>query len=241
MSLISNSMGPSTDKQRYGWLCLQPKCLQSLNNIKTFLIVLFVARGLFVGTGDGAVGVVVSTLERRFDLSSSQSSWLASIVDISSMLAVAFFTVLGNKCHRPRVLAISILSLGFASFIFIIPHVVSPLYLAPSNEDSNLCSSSTNVTSPCVQKDTEDSSLSVFSTRASLATMLSARFLVGAGYPAVGIQGFTYLDDAVCPGTYAFYAAIMDVSTLAGTTFTYATGSSMLKLHTYFYNEGLVP
>ena len=51
---------------------------------------------------NGLINVVISTLERRFDLPSTKTGLIASTYDISTATLVVFVSYYGEKRHKVR-------------------------------------------------------------------------------------------------------------------------------------------
>ena len=69
-------------EHRYGWFSFTPQWLQWLNTSLSFLIMITLITIWFIGTTSGLSGVVQSSIETRFELSSSSSAWIISAYDI---------------------------------------------------------------------------------------------------------------------------------------------------------------
>jgi hypothetical protein len=81
---------------RYGCGNYRPASLQCLGNAVGAVAIISAANFLLNFT-NGLLGVVISTIERRFDLSSSQSSWMASSYEFGSMPALILISLLGTR------------------------------------------------------------------------------------------------------------------------------------------------
>jgi len=77
---------------------------------------------------NGFVSVVISTIERRFELSSKQSGFVASGYDIASVLCLVPVSYIGGRGHKPRWIAAGVLLLSLGSFLFALPHFVADFY-----------------------------------------------------------------------------------------------------------------
>ena len=77
---------------------------------------------------NGFVSVVISTIERRFDLSSKQSGFVASGYDMASVVCLVPVSYIGGRGHKPRWIAAGVVLLGLGSFVFALPHFVADFY-----------------------------------------------------------------------------------------------------------------
>lgn len=92
---------PDTDAVdlRYGCGGARPAWLQWLNNI-VGVVTLFCAANFMLNFTNGLVGVVLSTIERRFDLTSSQSSWIAAGYEFGPIPILILISIFGNRSAR---------------------------------------------------------------------------------------------------------------------------------------------
>jgi len=81
---------------RYGCCRRHPRWLQPLNNLAGFVVFVSVANCL-QSLANGLLGVVMSTIERHFELSSSASSWIASSYEIGQIPVLVAVALLGTR------------------------------------------------------------------------------------------------------------------------------------------------
>lgn len=98
---------------------------------------MFFFAGLLV---NGFTNVVITTIERRFGLRSSQTGLVASAYDIASFVCLAPVTYFGGRicASKPRWIAWGIVIMGLGAFIFALPHFIVGKYRA-TGADSNIC------------------------------------------------------------------------------------------------------
>ena len=99
-SSISSDSGVGADSAsgdlRYGCCGTRPSWLQWLNNIVGAVTFISLAN-LLQSLANGLYGVELSTIERQFDLTSSQSSWIAVGYEIGPIPVLILVSVLGNR------------------------------------------------------------------------------------------------------------------------------------------------
>ena len=78
---------------------------------------------------NGFVSVIISSVERRFSLRSSDSGLIASSYDIASTICLIPVTYFGGIGSKPRWLGLGIVLMGLGSFVFAIPHYTTCLYM----------------------------------------------------------------------------------------------------------------
>ncbi len=82
----------------------------------------------FAGVVQGMIftNVVITTLEKRFGLQSTQSGFIAGSYDLGSLVAVIPVTFYGGRpgVNKARFIAIGLLMMGLGSFVFALPHFI---------------------------------------------------------------------------------------------------------------------
>lgn len=89
---------------------------------------------------NGVINVNMSTIEKRFGLTSSQAGWIASIHDITAAPVALVVSFIGSVGYKMRWLGFSLFSLSVGSFIMTIPHFAADNYNWRPNV-TGLCSS----------------------------------------------------------------------------------------------------
>jgi organic anion transporter 4A len=176
---------------------------------------------------NGFVSVVISTIERRFDLASTESGFIASGYDIASVLCLIPVSYFGGTGHKPRWIACGLLLLGLGSFLFAMPHFVADLYTYDEvvSKDLSLCLAGIDGGILGNFSGGEVSGCGVFETAARRAksnlsgfmfVMVIAQMLHGIGATPVYTLAVTYLDDIVkakdAPmylGVYSIFSSIL--------------------------------
>eukprot|EP00058_Branchiostoma_floridae_P006556 XP_002592044.1 hypothetical protein BRAFLDRAFT_79633 [Branchiostoma floridae] len=114
---------------RYGWGTFRPQILQCLSGVKglLFLISFYViAQGLIVG---GLVNTSLSTIERRYRLSSSQLGLIVTSNDIITSCILFIITYLvRSRRAKIKFLSAGALILTTGAIIWILPHFMVGLY-----------------------------------------------------------------------------------------------------------------
>lgn len=67
---------------------------------------------------------VLSTLEKRFRMSSSESSFTVSAFEIGHLSTVLFISYIGGKMNKPRVVAFGGILCALSGLLFPLPHVL---------------------------------------------------------------------------------------------------------------------
>jgi len=91
-----SSVSEDDEDLRYGCLGAHPNWMQGMNNIAGFVCGLSFAN-CFQSLANGLFGVVLSTIEKQFDLTSSESSWIASAYEIGPIPILLLLSFLGSR------------------------------------------------------------------------------------------------------------------------------------------------
>uniref|UniRef100_A0A7S0HA40 Kazal-like domain-containing protein n=1 Tax=Amorphochlora amoebiformis TaxID=1561963 RepID=A0A7S0HA40_9EUKA len=104
-------------------------------------------------TVGGLFPAVISTLERRYNLSSLESGMLSACYDFSVLLVVIAYGYVGTHGHRPRLLSIGLCFLAAGAFIFALPQVVGAEYDFTDSSDTDICADGMNPPVSCGERD----------------------------------------------------------------------------------------
>ena len=124
----------------YVCVCM-PICVYSTTSHLYWLRLLepYIRGCLFTGmVVNGFVNVVITTIERRFGLRSSQSGLVAGGYDIASFACLIPVTYLGGRpgASKPRWLGWGVLLMGIGSLVFTIPHFAVGPYRGATHHSS---------------------------------------------------------------------------------------------------------
>ena len=98
----------------------------------------------------GLMSVIISSIERRYDLTSIMTGMLASIFDAVVVILILPVTYLSEKGHKPRWIGIGIIIHAIGALLFALPQFAGGPYLSAAFEsDIDLCFSEVDFSQDC--------------------------------------------------------------------------------------------
>lgn len=178
-----------------------PKRLQKCANIYCFSVIyilICLTRGIF----GGYTGGVITTVEKRFRLSSQSMGVIFAMNDVGHVMFVLFLSHFGGKGRVPLILGVSMLLQGISIFSFALPHFIfgsgideNFVHVPNSSETSQqfyLCNVQDNLdTAPACNNALDDEN------QTSFALLIILNIVFGMSGSAIYILGMTYVDNNV--------------------------------------------
>lgn len=159
---------------------------------------------------NGFVSVVISTIEKRFELTSTESGLIASGYDVACVACLLPITYFGGLAHKPRWIGTGVLLLSLGSFLFALPHFTVGHYSYESSHEHNVCHRrQPNASHPKRPQDSDDvgtcaaddaeqdeeKSLQRQALSSYRYLLMLAQLLHGAGATPIYTLAVTYLDE----------------------------------------------
>ncbi|XP_075707415.1 solute carrier organic anion transporter family member 2B1 isoform X2 [Rhinoderma darwinii] len=223
MTATSQNLGTETKK------C----CKNPLNNIKVFVVChgfLQLSQLLL----SGYLKSSISTIEKRFGLSSQTSGILASFNEIGNTVLIVFVSYFGSRVHRPRFIGFGALIVCAAGFIMCLPHFIMGQY-EYDKSFASVNSNSTDICQPRLLSQSPSSDQCVPKAEKESQDVLSILFigqiLLGIGGVPIQPFGISYIDDFASKRNSPLYIGILFAVTVMGPGVAFILGSAMLRYY----------
>ncbi|XP_030055851.1 solute carrier organic anion transporter family member 2B1 isoform X5 [Microcaecilia unicolor] len=175
----------------------------------------------------------ISTIEKRFGLSSQTSGLIASFNEFGNTALIVFVSYVGSRVHRPRVIGCGALLVCAAGLLMSLPHFVVGKY----EYDKSYSSGSSNKTDICQPTETNKSHDKVCSkstvqgTTTACAILFIGQTILGIGGVPIQPFGISYIDDFAAKHNSPLYLGILFAVTVLGPGVAFVLGSAMLRYY----------
>ncbi|XP_045149025.1 solute carrier organic anion transporter family member 2B1 [Echinops telfairi] len=179
----------------------------------------------------------ISTVEKRYGLSSQTSGLLAAFNEVGNVGLIVFVSYFGSRVHRPRLIGCGALLVALAGLLMSLPQFISEPYRydhtspdLPQASETSLC---LPVTSDPAPAHSNGNCSSYTETRhlAVVGLMFVAQTLLGVGAVPIQPFGISYIDDFAHSNNSPLYLGILFAVTMLGPGLAYGLGGLMLRLY----------
>ena len=198
-----------------GCFCCKSPCLQRFCHINVFMVV-FSAIFILSLSVAGYLAGVVSTLEKRFQLKSSEVGAISTISSSVSLAIVIFVAYYGQTRHRPRIIACGAVLVGIGTLLMSFPQFLydTPEFLTRNTTEdaqlTKLCQVNSEVKQHNSSYDNSNNSCNGVEDVTSSSSygvwwLIVGQFLIGIGGSVFMPLSITFIDDNVPKTSTAFY------------------------------------
>ncbi|KAM8875873.1 solute carrier organic anion transporter family member 2A1 isoform 2-T2 [Spinachia spinachia] len=173
----------------------------------------------------------ISTIEKRYGLSSYSSGTISSLHEISNSVLIVFVSYFGYRVHRPRFIGMGGLLMAISALMLTIPHFLSQPYKSDSvlHNRHDICNLQRN--SSGLESCGRDETRRLADTNNLWLLMACAQLLFGVGSVPIQPFGISYIDDFAGPGNSSLYIAILFAVSVFGPAIGFLLGSVMLRIY----------
>ncbi|OUC48787.1 sodium-independent organic anion transporter [Trichinella nativa] len=205
------------------------KLLRNFQKAKFLLIILCISATSQSMAINGLVPNSITTLESRFQLSSSQSGLFSSAYDIAVLVVLLPVCHFGDKGHKGKWLSLGMLVMAFGSLICTLPHFISEPYEYSEGEQFEICRKNHSTASLFNVKSDE-----IFNKNAQpyfFYILLLGQVMHGIGAAPLYTLGVAYLDENVSQKMSPVYLGIYFAFATLGPALGFIIGGMLLNIN----------
>lgn len=199
------------------------------SNIKIFLVA-ECALMLAQGTVGAYLVSVLTTLERRFNLQSTDVGVIASSFEIGNLALILFVSYFGARAHRPRLIGCGGIVMALGALLSALPEFLTNQYeykiIDSWRRDAgrDVCSNASHTTD-------EELCGNRTNTNMMYLLLIGAQVLLGIGATPVQPLGVSYIDDHVRRKDSSLYIGILFSTLVFGPACGFILGSVCTKFY----------
>ncbi|KAH9424583.1 Solute carrier organic anion transporter member 5A1 [Dermatophagoides pteronyssinus] len=217
------------EKIECGCLAMKFDSLRRYATIQFFVFLCCLLVTLQQALSSGYFNSVITTMEKRFDISSQMSGAIVSTFEIGNLATIIFVSYFGTHRHIPRWIGTGIVVTAIGSLIFSLPHFMSlrsPLDSNGRNQSDQQYLDNTcripkpALTSPFLEKASQFINLGLLDDDPNcqqesnyhapqMLVFMLAMVLIGCGGTPIFTLGTTYIDDHVPKESSSMYMGCM--------------------------------
>ncbi|XP_072036680.1 solute carrier organic anion transporter family member 4C1-like [Amphiura filiformis] len=192
--------------------------------------------GLALSSGlsiNGLTNVAITSIEKRFELSSSQTALIPIMYEISSsvlIIVIGYFFAHGNK---PRWIASGGIIVTVGCFVFALPHFLTGIYVYEGSGGNitnvMLCPNENNATS-CEANESIPEARSISRLSKYLYVFMVGQILMGVGNAPANALQTVYLDESVKAKNIGIYLGIQGAVTNLASAIGFIAGGIILEV-----------
>lgn len=211
----------SSSSFKFGYSRYRPSWLQFFNRGPFLLAALCFCAICQSSIVNGFISTSISSLEKRFSLSSTQSGFFTAFYDVAVVCVLIPLSHYGNKCHKGRVIASGMVLVGIGSIVLVLPHFLAGRYIAGERR-SNLCSTN-ELPSTCSTETSADNALWYY-------ILLASQIFIGFGAAPLFTLGISFMDENVAQNSVSLYLGVYMACSTIGPAIGFIAGGQLLKV-----------
>lgn len=205
---------------------------------------------------NGAMNVIISSLQKEFYLSSKDTGIYISVYDIGSLLSSLIIPILGSHGSKPRWIAFGMLMLSIGCFVNVLPHFIRPKSnnynfndtdLSHVSNDIELCYKNDNLTEfdfdECTSQAniTKSTHVSGFRFDNLKYVLYASNIINGLSSASMTTLAFSYIEDIAPVKLSAVYDSVYYATGALGMGIGFMITSRFLNIHNDIDNMSRVP
>ncbi|XP_066476749.1 solute carrier organic anion transporter family member 2B1 isoform X1 [Tiliqua scincoides] len=174
----------------------------------------------------------ISTIEKRFGLSSQMSGFIVSFNEVGNTVLIIFVSYLGSRVHRPRLIGCGAILVSLAAFIISLPHFITEPY-----EYDRSVSVKSNITDICLPGKPDSAQSDQCSSKKAqefevvLFLIFLGQLLMGIGTVPIQPFGISYIDDFASKTNSPLYLGVLFAATTLGPAVAFLLGAVTLRFY----------
>lgn len=181
-----------------------------------------------IATGLTAAGL--TSLEKRFKLSSKQTGMIIAANDVSALLLIIFISYFGGHRNKARWLGIGALVTSLGCLLFALPHVLVGKYTPLQFETTGTGDTCLFNTTGILRDEETCAEAKGYTAWKYMLVFIGAKLLLGAGTTPLFTLGPAYIDENVNPKVAPMYLGVWFTATFFGPGIGYVAGGSLLNV-----------
>lgn len=224
------------EETRCGCCGVYSPFLQRFRNVQWVLFFMCCIAFLRSFSMNGIMMVVLASLERRYQLTGSESGTVVSMNDVASCLMMLPVSFMASNRNKPRFVASGISMVGFGNFVITLAHFLAPPYRSTAGEGDENCPRLNPAGGLSCTGD---------SVRHFRFVLMFGQFMAGIGSTPINTVAIAYLDENVPPHKSPAYVGIFNSMAVFGPSMGFMFGGVTLKYYvdilTDVHSAGISP
>ncbi|KAH9526980.1 Solute carrier organic anion transporter member 5A1, variant 2 [Dermatophagoides farinae] len=251
------------EKIECGCWSLKFNSLRQYATIQFFVFLCCILVTLQQALSSGYFNSVITTIEKRFDISSQMSGAIVSTFEIGNLATIIFVSYFGTHRHIPRWIGTGIVVTAIGSLIFSLPHFMSlksplsSMHNGKNQSDQQYLDNTCRIpkpalTSPFLEKASQFINLGLLDDDPNclqesnyhapqMLVFMLAMVLIGCGGTPIFTLGTTYIDDHVPKESSSMYMGCMYSMVAFGLVCGFLLGGFFINVHENALGTGVVP